>query len=134
MCESCSLGSRNRERGATRLKFIITLAVIAVIGYMGFQFIPVVFRDWRYKDYMQQTADKAAALGQNGEWVKNQLEASANDYSIPHDAQITPNLNSQNGRMEVTVQFQRKIDLLPFWTIPYNFNYTAKSTDLFSAK
>jgi hypothetical protein len=80
---------------------------------------------------MQQTVDKAAALGQSGEWVKTQLKASFNDYSVPPDAGITT--AQRDGRMEATVQFTRPI-ALPFYTYQYDFNNTVKSTELFNVK
>jgi hypothetical protein len=124
--------ARSGERGTARLKFIIVLVVVAVVAYMGFQYVPVAYQSYRYKDYMQQSVDKATALGQGSEWVKSQLEASAKDYGVPGDAKIMPVV--QNGRMEVTVKFTRPVNLLPGFTYNYAFDHTAKSTELFGTK
>jgi hypothetical protein len=124
--------ARHNERGAARLRFILVLAVVALVGYMAFQYIPVAFKYSRYKTYMQESVDKAAATGQGAEWVKTQLAASANDYGVPPDAKIIPNI--QDGRITVTVSFTRPINLLPVWTLNYDFEHTAKSTDLFTTK
>ena len=116
------------ERGAARMKFIIVLAVIAAVGYMAFQYIPVAYQASRYKTRMQDVVTEAAAAGKGTEWVKSQLEASAEDNGVPKDAKIVPTM--KGARMAVTVQFTRTVNLLPIWTINYNFDHTATSDPL----
>ncbi|HEX8707053.1 MAG TPA: hypothetical protein VF723_02225 [Pyrinomonadaceae bacterium] len=127
---------RGAERGAARAKFIIVFAVIAVIAYMGYQYVPVAYNAYLYKDLMQTNATKAVEgqipVEQKAGWVKSQLQASAKDYGVPPDAKITPLM--RDGRMEVTVQFTRPINLLPGFTYQYNFEHTVKSTALFDTK
>lgn len=134
MSVSCGKGSttnRHSERGEGRVKFLVTIALLAVVAYTGYQYVPVAIRAYQFRDYMQQTVDKAAALGQNGEWVKTQLKASFNDYGVPPDASITT--AQRDGRMEATVQFTRPVPL-PFYTYQYDFNHTVKSTEFLNVK
>ncbi|HJU55112.1 MAG TPA: hypothetical protein VJ715_11085 [Pyrinomonadaceae bacterium] len=126
------LAARHGERGAARLKFIIVLVVIAAVGYMAFQYIPVAYQASRYKTRMQDVVTEAAAAGKGTEWVRSQLEASAAENSVPEDAKIVPAI--QEGRMTVTVQFTRPVNLLPGFTYNYNFEHTAKSADLLTIK
>ncbi|MDQ3816762.1 MAG: hypothetical protein M3362_03595 [Acidobacteriota bacterium] len=124
---------RRSERGSAGVKFIIVLVVVALFVYMGVQYVPVAYKYSSYKTYMQDTVDKAAVIGQGPEWVRNQLQASADDYGVPHDAKIMPGV--KDGRLTVTVQFTRPINLLPgIWTYNYQFDYPVKSTDLFMSK
>ena len=122
---------RRGERGEGRLKFLITIAILAVVAYAGYQYVPVALKAYQFKDYMQQTVDKASALGQNGEWVKTQLKASFNDYDVPPEATITT--TQREGRLEATVQFTRPV-ILPLYTYQYDFNYTARSTGFINVK
>ncbi|HYJ47216.1 MAG TPA: hypothetical protein VEV81_11445 [Pyrinomonadaceae bacterium] len=125
--------SRQSERGASSLKFIVILAVVALLGYMGFQYVPVAYKYSSYKEYMQKTVDTAAISGQSVDWVKGQLEGNANDYGVPHEARIIPSV--KDGKMTATVQFIRPINLLPgLWTYNYTFDHTVKSTDFFNTK
>ena len=124
--------ARHGERGSARLKFIIVLVVIAAVGYMAFQYVPVAYQASRYKTRMDDVVREAAAAGKGTEWVKSQLEASATDYGVPKDAKIVPSI--QNGRMVVTVQFSRPVTLLPVYTHTYNFDYTATSQDELTPK
>jgi hypothetical protein len=127
-----SPAARRDERGAARLKFIILLAVLALVGYMAFQYVPVAYQSSRYKTRMQDVVTEGAAAGKGTDWVKTQLEASATDNGVPPDAKITPTL--ENGRMVVKVQFTRRINLLPGYTYDYNFDYTARSPETLTIK
>jgi hypothetical protein len=118
--------ARQGERGAARLKFIIVIAVTALIVYMAIQYVPVAYRAYSYKKYMQETVDKASMMAHSGDWVKTQLKASANDYGVPPEAEITT--MPRDGRMEATVKFTRPVNLLPGFTYQYNFDHTATSS------
>jgi len=121
---------RRRERGAANLKMIAVLLVVAVVGYMGFQYVPVAYQARSFKNFMNEKVTAAAEnpsipTEQKGSTVENQLRSSAKDYGVPPDAKITHIY--QNGGLQVTVQFTKKINLLPGFTHEYKFDYTAKS-------
>lgn len=122
--------ARQQERGAARLKFIIVIALTALVVYMALQYVPVAYQAYGYKKLMQDTVNTASMMAHSGEWVKTQLKASAGEYSVPPDVEITP--MPRDGRMEVTVKYSRSINLLPIWTYRYNFEETVKSTQALS--
>ena len=105
--------------------------MLAVVAYVGYQYVPVAIRAYQFKDLMQQTVDKAAALGQGGEWVKTQLKASYADFGVPPDAVV--NSAQREGRVEASVQFTRPIPL-PFYIYQYNFDHTVRSSELLTIK
>jgi len=120
------------ERGGARLKFLITLLVLAVVGYTASQYVPVALHAYQFKDFMQQTVDKATfGQTQSSEWVQAQLKASGVDYDVPPDANITA--IRRDGRMEARVQYTRPIPL-PGYVYQYNFDHTARSTQLYSTQ
>lgn len=125
-------GLKDVERGAARLKFILILALIAVVAYIGYQYIPVAYQASRFKTAMQDNVDKAATLGQTNEWLRNQLKVEAREYSVPPEAEITIE-RSAEGRVQARVQYSRPI-AFPGYTYSYKFDHTAKSTELFDAK
>ena len=113
------------ERGGARLKFVIAIAVFAIVAYTGYLYLPVAVDAYYFKDVMQNKVDLAAAQGYETGWVKDQLTKSEPEYHVPTDAIITP--AQKDGRIEVRVQFTRPISF-PGYTYNYEFDYTARST------
>lgn len=119
------------ERGGARLKFLIVVTILASLAYAGYQFIPVLYRDYQIKDMMQNDVDTAIALGKPGSWIKDQLVKSSPEYGIPPNAVITP--QQLDNRMEVRVQFTLPIEF-PGFVYDHEFDYTAKSATFLSIK
>jgi hypothetical protein len=122
---------RSNERGSSRLKFLIVLAVIGCVAYAGYQYIPVAYQAYLYKDLMQHYVDVCAAQGYQPAWVGEQLFKSEAEYDVPSDAVITP--VSQDQRIEVRVHFTRPIEF-PGYTYTYEFDHTVRSTAFLSFK
>lgn len=117
--------SRNiPERGGARLNFLVVVAIIAVVGYVGYQYVPVVYNASLFKVFMQDTVDKAAITSRTSEWVGNELRANAAGYGVPPDAAITVQKNE--GRLEARVRWTRPIPL-PGYIYQYDFDHTVKS-------
>lgn len=134
MDNSCGQASffANRERGASRLKFIIVIALVAAVAYIGYQYVPVAYQASRFKIAMQDDVDKSSTLGQSNEWLRNQLRADGNEFNVPANAEMTIERTAE-GRVQARVKYTRPI-VLPGYTYSYNFDYTAKSTELFNTK
>jgi hypothetical protein len=117
---------RTTERGGARLKFLVVAVILGALAYAGYQYIPVAYQAYQYKDLMQQRVDAAAALGHPPGWVKDQLSKSALDYNVPADAEIVP--VKEGDRVQVRVKFSRPIEF-PGYVYQYEFDHTAKSTE-----
>ena len=116
---------RRSESGSARLKLIIVLGVIAIIGYVGYLYIPIAIDAYYFKDVMQNKVNLAAVQGYDTNWLRDEVAKSEPEYHVPQEATITP--TQADGRMEVRVQFTRPISF-PGFTYNYDFDYTAKST------
>jgi hypothetical protein len=121
----------SNERGGASLKFLIVMAVVGCCVYAGYQYIPVAYQAYGFKDLMQHYADVAAAQGKPATWAGEQLQKSEAEYEIPSNAVITP--GAQSERIEVRVQYTRPIEF-PGYTYQYEFDYTAKSVAFISFK
>ena len=122
---------RRGERGGARLKFLIVILVLAILGYVGYLYIPIAYQAYLFKDLMQHNVDVAATQGYQPGWVSEQLTKSAREYDVPANAVITP--TSKDNRIEVRVRFTKPIQF-PGYTYEYEFDYTAKSTPFLSIK
>jgi hypothetical protein len=123
--------SRSGEYGGARLKFVIVVLIVAIVGYAGYMYVPIAYQAYYIKDLMQHDVDVAATQGYKVAWVADQLKKSANDYSIPTDAIITT--AQEENRVTCRLQFTKAIEF-PGYTYQYEFDYTAKSTTFFSIK
>lgn len=123
--------TRQSERGGARLKFLVVAAIIAVVAYAGYQFIPVAYQAYQIKDLMQHDVDTAVALGRPTAWVGEQLIKSSPEYGIPADAVITS--TQDDNRMGVRVQYTKPIEF-PGFVYNYEFDHTAKSATFLSVK
>jgi hypothetical protein len=124
-CGERSGSDRRGERGGARLKFLVTIAILAAVAYAGYQYVPVKIKAYQFQVLMDDTVNKAVATGQGEDWIKTQLKGNFADYDVPPDAKITT--ERREGRMTARVQFTRPLSL-PLYN-QYDFDYTAKSTD-----
>ena len=123
--------ARTGEHGGARVKFLIVILVLAILGYVGYLYIPIAYQAYLFKDVMQHNVNVAATQGYQPGWVSEQLTKAAREYDVPPNAVITP--TSKDNRIEVRVQFTKPIEF-PGYTYEYEFDYTAKSTAFLSIK
>lgn len=114
-----------RARGGARLNFLIAMAIIIVVSYVGYQILPVFYRAKSYGTFMQETVDLAALTDKNPTWVEQQLKRSLIDYDLPPDAVVKSTIH--DGRLEVQVQFTRTIPLT-VTEYHYSFDKTVHSS------
>jgi hypothetical protein len=116
--------ARSGERGGSRLKFLIVMAILGTVAYAGYYYVPVAYNAYLYRDLMQTKVDAAAALAYPPAWVTDQLTKSGPEYEVPPEAVITS--TQENDRMKVRVQFSKPIEY-PGYTYVYEFDHTAQS-------
>ncbi len=122
---------RTSERGGARLKFVIVMAIIGIVAYAGYMFLPVAYQAYLFKDLMQHNVDVASSQGYPATWVKDQLVKSAPEFGVPADAVINP--FQRENRIEVNVRYVIPIEF-PGYTYQYNFDHTVKSTAFLTIK
>ena len=117
---------RAGERGGARFNFVVVALVIALVGYSTYNFAPVAYNAYLFKDFMQQTVNKAAyPPGQSNEWVTTQLRAAVKEYDLPPEAVVT--VQKEEGRIAARVQWSRPVQL-PGYIYDYQFDHTVRSS------
>jgi hypothetical protein len=113
------------ERGGARLNFLIVVALVALVGYAAYNYTPVAYDAFLYKDFMQETVDKAAyPPGQPLGWVESQLRAKAEELGLPPDAVYS--VQNQDNHVSARVRWTYPIPM-PGFIYDYEFDHTAKS-------
>ena len=123
--------TRSNERGGARFKFLVVVAIIGLVAYCGYLFIPIAYNAYLFRDLMQRNVDAATALSHTPAWLKEQLVRSAPEYGIPADAVVTP--TQEENRMQVRVQYRIPIKF-PGYTYEYEFDKTVKSAQFLITK
>lgn len=114
------------ERGGARLNLLIVLALAGLAGYAAYNYAPVAYRAFLFKDFMQETVDKAAfPPGQPLAWVEAQLREKAEEYELPSDASYS--VQNQNNHIVARVRWTSPIPM-PGFVYDYSFDHTAKSS------
>lgn len=115
------------ERGEGRLKFLIVVAILAVIAYCAYQYVPVAIQAYQLKDVMQQTVNTAAMQSQTtSDSLRQSLADRAQEYGAPPPPATQVEAEQRDGRWQARVQYTRQIPLLVY-TYQYNFDHTVKS-------
>jgi hypothetical protein len=122
---------RSTERGSSRLKFVIVMAILLCTGYAAYLYIPVRYHAYLFKDSMQQFVDIASAQGKPPTWVAEQLGKTLDEFDVPANAVITP--STLENRVQVRVQFTKPIEF-PGYTYQFEFDETVKSAAFFVPK
>jgi len=117
---------RRGERGGARFNFIVILVVIALAAYSAYNYVPVAYNAYLYKDLMQETVNKAAYPPvKSNDWVTQQLRDAAKEYDLPEDADIK--VQNENGRIVAHVTWTRPVQL-PGYVYEYDFDHTVRSS------
>ena len=117
---------RAGQRGGARFNFLVAALLIGLAAYSAYHYVPVAYQAYLFKDYMQETVNKAAyPPGQTADWVAQQLRAAARDYDVPPDMQVS--VQNDNGRLAARVTWTRPVQL-PGYVYQYNFDHTALSS------
>ncbi len=114
------------EWGGARLNFLIVVALIGLVAYAAYNYVPVAYSAFLFKDFMQETVDKAAyPPGQTVAWAEAQLRAKAREYDLPEDTTYT--VQKEDGHVVARVRWSRPIPM-PGFVYDYEFDHTARSS------
>jgi len=121
---------RAGQRGGARFNFVVTALLIGLAVYSAYHYVPVAYKAYLFKDFMQETVNKAAyPPGQTPDWVTQQLRAAAKEYDVPPDMQVS--VQNDNGRVAARVTYSLPVQL-PGYVYEYNFDHTARSNGFIS--
>jgi hypothetical protein len=118
---------RATEHGGSRFNFLLTIVIIAVVGYAGYQYVPVAYQASQLKVAIQDAVDKAVVTDKNAAWAEDQIRRTLPTYGAPPDALVT--VANREARLEAHVEYTVPIPLL-VTTHEYKFNHTARSANL----
>ncbi|HWS90591.1 MAG TPA: hypothetical protein VN282_26725 [Pyrinomonadaceae bacterium] len=121
-----SLSGQVSQRGGARFNLVALLLLIALAAYSAYNYAPVAYNAYLYKDFMQETVNKAAYPPvKSNAWVAQQLRAAAEEYDLPEDADIK--VENEDGRIVAHVSYTHDVQL-PGYVYEYDFDHTVRSS------
>ena len=121
-----SVSAQLSQRGGARFNFVVVILIIALAAYSASNYAPVAYRAYLYRDFMEETVNKAAyPPPKSNDWVAQQLRAAAKEYDLPENADIK--VQNEDGRIAAHVTFTRPVQL-PGYLYEYDFDHTARSS------
>lgn len=115
---------RATEHGGSRFNFLLVVAVIAVVAYAGYQYVPVAYQASQFKVFMQDTVDNAVVTDKNPAWAEDQIRRSLKNYGAPENAHVE--VANREAHLEANVQYSVPVPLF-VTTHVYKFNHTVRS-------
>ena len=117
-----------RQRGSSRLKFIIFLAFLVVMIYVGIKVIPILFINMQFQDAIQSTARFASVNRQSVDDIRASVLKEAQNEDIPITAQDI-HVKGDGGHVEIAADYSVTVNLGVYqWTL--NFHPYAKNNPL----
>jgi Domain of unknown function (DUF4845) len=123
-----SLSSTGRQRGASRLKLTMFVAVAIALLYTGVKVIPLLVNDFQFQDAIESTARFASVNRQTPEDIRAAVLKAAQDEDIPIAAQDI-HVKGDSGHVEIAADYSVTVNLILYqWTL--NFHPYAKNNPL----
>jgi hypothetical protein len=117
-----------RQRGASRLKLTIFVAVAVALLYTGVKVIPILINDFQFQDAIESTARFASVNRQTPEDIRAAVLKEAQNEDIPIVAQDI-HVKGDNGHVEIAADYSVTVNLILYqWTL--NFHPYAKNNPL----
>jgi hypothetical protein len=117
-----------RQRGSSRLKLIIFLAVVFAMIYVGVKVIPILVINMQFQDAIESTARFASVNRQTTADIRNAVLKEAQNEEIPITAEDI-HVKGDGGHVEIAADYSVTVDLgLYQWTL--NFHPYAKNNPL----
>jgi uncharacterized protein DUF4845 len=117
-----------RQRGSSRLKFIIFLAFLVAMIYVGVKVIPILFTNMQFQDAIQSTARFASVNRQSVDDIRASVLKEAESEDIPITAQDI-HVKGDGGHVEIAADYSVTVNLGVYqWTL--NFHPYAKNNPL----
>jgi hypothetical protein len=122
------LPARRGQRGNSRLKAVMFLALAVAVIYVGVKVIPILVNAFQFQDALDSTARFASVNRQTPEDIRVAVLKEAQNEDIPIVAQDI-HVRGENGHVEINADYSVTVNLGVYqWTL--NFHPYAKNNPI----
>jgi cell division protein FtsL len=120
--------ARPWQRGSTRLKLVVFLAIVVAAIYVAVKVIPIFVNNMQFQDAIESTARFASVNRQSPEEIQAAVLKEAQDEAIPITAKDI-HVKGESGHVEIAADYSVTVNLGVYqWTL--NFHPYAKNNPL----
>ena len=117
-----------RQRGSSRLKLVLFVAVVVSMIYVGVKVIPILVNNMQFQDAIESTARFASVNRQTADDIRTAVLKEADNDDIPIAAQDI-HVKGDAGHVEIAADYSVTVNLVVYqWTL--NFHPYAKNNPL----
>jgi hypothetical protein len=128
MARQEQLPARPSQRGASRLKLIVYLALVVSVIYIGVKVIPILVNNMQFQDAIESTARFASVNRQSVDDIRTAVLKEAQNEDIPISASDI-HVKGDGGHVEIAADYSVTVNLGVYqWTL--NFHPYAKNNPL----
>lgn len=111
------------QKGEGNAKFVVTLAVIAMAGYVMYTYLPIYYKEQDLSHQLRETARVGAIQGQDLKRVEAEADKNVRNAGIPTDLKIT--VEKRNQVVTIKCKGLLKLNFLVY-DYPYDINIEQK--------
>jgi len=119
---------RNNNRGAGRVKAILSLAFVGIVIFCGIKIIPVYVNSYELDDYIRQQTPFWLTQRAGAPAIQRNILNKAQDLGLP----VTPEqvvVQAPGGRVTVSLDYTVPVDLIVY-TISLHFTPSAENKQI----
>lgn len=117
---------RYSERGEGKGQFYITMAIVGIIGFALFKFVPVWYTTTDFKAKVSELASVAALRGYKDQKIKDEFVKIRNEARMPEETEFT--IERKGNDLILKVKYTLHIDFIVYaydWEEDKSFTYAA---------
>jgi hypothetical protein len=120
--------NKNSEQGSAKVKLVIALLVLFLIGNAGYNYIPIAYEGENLKQEMQTAVVQGMAVpsGSINDMVKGKVQRAMASNNIPPDAFVQ--VKQANNTVQAHVAYSKQVNMLPFGIYKYNYQFNHIAT------
>jgi hypothetical protein len=113
------------ERGAGKLKSVVVLAIVLLIGYSAFKIVPAYVTDYQLSDKMQEQARYAVVNRYSEEQIRDNIFKVIQDLEVPAKRDAIK-VTASNAVVKISMEYTVPVDLF-FYHLDLHFSPSSEN-------
>ena len=105
--------SRNLQRGGSRVKLFLTLALLGSMIFAGIKILPIYVNNYQMQDAIESEARFAIGNRLGAKDIRDNVWKKVNEIGIPAD-QDSLKVTANQGAVQISLDYSVPVDLLVY--------------------